>query len=184
MARLALSGRPPVVLTGGLVLREWQDSDVLLMPGLFDDLDVARWTPLESPFDLAAAGRYLAKARAQRATGTALHLAVTTDGTTPLGEVLVFVPPEGSDGHPELAELGYSIGPAYRGRGLALRALALLVAAAPDLGARHFHLLIAPGNAPSRRVAAAAGATRPPGPLAVRESPSGPVELELWELHS
>src|SRR4051812_42060294 len=58
----------PMTLAGsGLRLREWTDADVPVMVELFDDAAVARWTPLASPFDEAAARAYLDRARARRA---------------------------------------------------------------------------------------------------------------------
>lgn len=186
MATLGLGARTIVVRGDGLVLREWRETDLAHLPGLFDDADVARYTPLESPFDDDSAVRYLAKARNQRASDAALHLAVTDagDGTgsnaVPLGEVLLFVPP-GQDG--DVPELGYSVGPAFRGRGLAARATALLVEfAVAELGLRTFRLEITPGNAASEAVAHRLGATRRPGSLTRLDGARGPIELETWDL--
>lgn len=170
----------PVVLRGnGLVLREWTEDDIVRMPALFDNPEVVRWTPLETPFDCAAAARYLAKARATRVERRGLNLAITRDGDEPLGEVLMFR----LDGDATL-ELGYSIGPAHRGAGLAARAVRL---AADEIavrwGVRRFRLMIAPDNAASRRTATAAGAVLLTVPLVTRSGPRGDVELETWELH-
>ncbi|MDQ1635267.1 MAG: hypothetical protein QOJ32_2076 [Frankiaceae bacterium] len=165
----------------GLLLREWREADLGHMPSLFDDPDVARWTPIESPFDADAAARYLAKARDQRSADTALHLVVTTDGETPLGEVLLFVPPGGEEGSPP--ELGYSVSPAARGRGLAARATVLLVEfAVAELGLRTFRLQITPGNAASEAIALRVGAVRRADSLTTVDGARGPVELESWDL--
>ncbi|MGW3645799.1 GNAT family N-acetyltransferase [Streptomyces sp. NPDC000878] len=52
-------------LTGeGLVLREWTEADPPAMADLFDDPEIAHWTPLASPFDPAEA-----RAAVTRATG-------------------------------------------------------------------------------------------------------------------
>lgn len=177
---LGLDARTIVVSGGGLVLREWRETDLASMPMLFDDPDVARWTPLESPFDADSAARYLTKARDQRTADSALHLAVTTDGGTPLGEVLLFVPPGGEALPPEL---GYSVGRIARGRGLAARATALLVEfAVAELGLATFRLQITPGNGTSEAVAVRLGAVRRPDSLATVEGARGPVELETWDL--
>ncbi|WP_405856234.1 GNAT family N-acetyltransferase [Streptomyces sp. NBC_01515] len=41
-------------LTGeDLVLREWTENDLPAMTELFDDPEIAHWTPLASPFDTA-----------------------------------------------------------------------------------------------------------------------------------
>ncbi|MGR6919510.1 hypothetical protein ACU635_35200 [[Actinomadura] parvosata] len=41
-------------------MREWTADDLPVMVELFGDPQVDRWTPLRSPFDLAAAHSYLA----------------------------------------------------------------------------------------------------------------------------
>jgi RimJ/RimL family protein N-acetyltransferase len=182
VAGLGLGARTIVISGDGLVLREWRESDLAFMPGLLDDPDVARWTPLESPFDESSAVRYLAKARDQRAADSALHLVVSVDGETPLGEVLLFVPPGAEEGSPP--ELGYSVGPAARGRGLAARATALLIEfAVAELGLRTFRLQITPGNDASAAVAHRLGGEPQPDSLVTVEGARGPVELETWNLH-
>ena len=80
-----------VLITGdGLTLREWTPADIGVMVELFDEQSIDDWTPLESPFDAAAAGRYLDGAVRMRREGLGIQLAITTDGITPLGEVLLF----------------------------------------------------------------------------------------------
>ena len=169
----------PVVLSGdGLVLREWTEDDLRRMPALFDDPDVVRWTPLETPFDVVAAQRYLEKARSARIERRGLNLAITRDGNEPLGEVLIFR----LDGDATL-ELGYSIGPAHRGAGLAARAVRLAASeVAARWGVRRFRLMIAPENEASRRTATAAGAVLVTVPLVTRAGPRGDVQLETWVL--
>lgn len=46
----------------GVVLREWKDGDLGAMVKLFDDPEVAYWTPLVSPFGPQAARAYLERA--------------------------------------------------------------------------------------------------------------------------
>ena len=169
----------PVVLRGeGLVLREWSEDDLVRMPALFDNPEAVRWTPLETPFDLAAAQRYLDKARAMRTERRGLQLAITEDGGEPLGEVLMFR----LDGDATL-EMGYSIGPAHRGAGLAARATRLAAeAVATRWGVSRFRLMIAPDNAASRRTATAAGAVLLPVALVTRSGPRQSVDLETWEI--
>lgn len=137
-----------LVITGlGLHLREWLDDDLPAMVKLFDDPDVSRWTPLRSPFDDEAARAYLERARA----GRGLQLAITTDGHTPLGEVLLMV----TDGE---AELAYAVGAVHRGQGLAPRAVRLMTAYAYNtLAVQHIVLRIDPANAASESVARATG---------------------------
>lgn len=152
--------RTPV--TGdGLVLRPLARADRPALPALLDDADVARFTPIESPFDDAAAGRYLDRVLGQVERGEAVHLAVTVDGAAPIGEVMAFRPGHpaaGSDDPPGTFELGYVVGPAHRGRGVGSRAVRLLGAAlTTGLGARRLVLRIDDGNVASERLAAACG---------------------------
>jgi RimJ/RimL family protein N-acetyltransferase len=159
----------------GLVLREWTDADVPRMVALFDEPAVAEWTPLESPFDTDAATRYLERAREARGSGRALQLAITTDGVLPLGEVLLFPGPDGT------GELGYAVGAAHRGAGLAARAVTQLREYAEEThGLRRFVLRIAPGNTASARVASACGFRLTAEPPLVREIKGRRTELATW----
>ncbi len=101
----------------GLVLREWVESDLKQMVSLFDDPEVAYRTPVVTPFDRQAAENYLDRARQARDEGTRLHLAVTVDGGLPRGEVIL---------NSATAMIAYMVGAAYRGQGLATRAVRLL----------------------------------------------------------
>jgi RimJ/RimL family protein N-acetyltransferase len=170
----------PIRVVGlGLLLREWEAGDVPAMVELFDDDEVARWTPLASPFDRAAAERYFQRAQERRAQGFSVQLAVTTDGRTPLGELSAFR--RGDDGRE--VELGYAIGASYRGRGLATRSVRLLTGFAyRELEARRVILRIEPGNEASRAVARATGyrlADQPQVP--VTEPDGSEVLLDVWE---
>ncbi|WP_405924586.1 GNAT family N-acetyltransferase [Streptomyces sp. NBC_00035] len=114
-ARLRLSGE-------GVVLREWTENDLPAMTELFDDPEIAHWTPLAAPFDLAAARAYLATARQARVDGLRVQPAVTTDCRPPLGEVLVIY----RNANDRTASLGYSVGAAHRGRRLGSSALTVM----------------------------------------------------------
>lgn len=152
---------PAVVsITGlGLHLREWEDDDVPTMVALFDEPQVDRWTPLHHPFDLAAARAYLDRARTHRAEHRGIQLAVTTDGHTALGEILLFVTgPEGRGSGGPYAELAYAIGSRYRRQRLATRAVRLMTDYAHrTLALEQVVLRINPDNAASTAVARAAG---------------------------
>ncbi|MDI3408010.1 GNAT family N-acetyltransferase [Streptomyces cavernicola] len=165
----------------GLVLREWTEDDLPAMVELFDEPGVAYRTPLASPFDLVAARAYLDRARSTRADGTRIQLAVTEDGATPLGEVLL-----GSLGAERPAgavTLGYAIGAAHRGRRLAARATRLLTEYAhTTLGLDRIRLQIEPDNAASVAVARAAGYRRRADVPPTRGSQKGRTYLlEVWE---
>jgi RimJ/RimL family protein N-acetyltransferase len=166
-----------VLLHGeGLVLREWTDADLAVMVELFDETSVDVWTPLRSPFDLDAARDYLDRADALRASGEALQLAITLDGVTPLGEVLLF----GTE--PGIGELAYAVGVHHRGQRLAARAVTVVMAhGIAELGLQEFHLNVSPQNPASQRVAEACGFELADEPSFVRERKGRRVELVLWK---
>ncbi|MCT9931894.1 GNAT family N-acetyltransferase [Planotetraspora sp. A-T 1434] len=167
-----------VHLTGhGVVLREWTDRDLVAMVGLFDDPAVAYWTPLVSPFDLAAARAYLRRARRARAADERLHLAITTDGHEPRGEVLLSRWVGGEDE----ASIGYSVGAAHRGQGLAIRAVNVLAEfALTTLGLARVLLEIEPGNAASVAVARGAGFHLTDTPPVEEIEKGRPITLLTW----
>jgi RimJ/RimL family protein N-acetyltransferase len=166
-----------IELTGeGLVLRDWTEADLPAMPGLFDHPDIAYWTPIVSPFDDAAARTRLERARKLRTEGVAVLLAVTLDGGAPMGEVMLRRAPEGT-------ELGYAIGPAHRGQGLAVRAVRVMAGyAAEQLGADQVVLELEAENAASIAVATKAGFARLDVPLIEGEEKGRPYALQTWGL--
>ncbi|ACU73682.1 GCN5-related N-acetyltransferase [Catenulispora acidiphila DSM 44928] len=143
---------PTVITADGLILREWTEDDVSVMHELFDDSEVAYWTPLESPFDEAAALRYLRSAQLAKRENKRLHLAITVDGRQALGEILL-----GLTTH----SIGYAVGTAHRGQRLATRALrAVTEYAHSTLDWPEVVLEIEPDNAASVAVARAVGFQR------------------------
>lgn len=174
----SLAPPTPLRLAGcGLQLREWTDEDVPDLVALYDDPEIDRWTPVASPFDTEAALAYLAAARAKRADGHAVQLAVTTDGGTALGEILLFR----SAGDGRDVELAYGVGAAHRGRGLATRSVRLVVEhALRHLGARRAVLRIEAGNAASEGVARSAGFVLTEEEPVVRTAKGRQVVLRTW----
>jgi RimJ/RimL family protein N-acetyltransferase len=168
--RIELSGE-------GLVLRDWTEADLAAMPELFDHPDIAYWTPIVSPFDAAAARARLDRDRQLRAEGTTILLAITVDGGAPLGEVMLRRAPEGT-------ELGYAIGPAHRGQGLAARAVRVMAAYAfEQLGAGQVILELEAENAASVAVANKAGFRLLDVPLITGEEKGRPYALQTWGLN-
>jgi RimJ/RimL family protein N-acetyltransferase len=172
-----------ITITGlGLTLREWTDADIPAMAELFDDPDVDRFTPLRAPFDLAAARAYLQTARQTRAEGGRLQLAITTDGHTPQGEILLFRA-RGSDLTPDTAdtaELAYAIGPRHRHQRLATRAVRLITDYAyTTLGFTAVVLHIAAANTASIAVAHATGFRLTPEPPLTLDTARDP--LMTWQ---
>ncbi|WP_030906544.1 GNAT family N-acetyltransferase [Streptomyces sp. NRRL F-5126] len=169
-ARIDLSGE-------GLVLRDWTETDLPAMPGLFDHPDIAYWTPMASPFDAAAARARLDRDRRLRSEGTAILLAITVDGRTPLGEVMLRRAPEGT-------ELGYAIGPAHRGKGLAARAVRVMAAYAfEQLGVDQVILELEPENAASVAVATRTGFAPLDVELIRGVEKGRPYALQTWGLN-
>ncbi|MEU1482017.1 hypothetical protein [Streptomyces sp. NPDC005760] len=74
----------------GVRLRAWADTDLADLVAPYDDPEMARWTPVASPFDLDTGRACLAGAREGQAEGRKVRLAIATDGTPPRGEVLLF----------------------------------------------------------------------------------------------
>ncbi|AWS40426.1 GNAT family N-acetyltransferase [Streptosporangium sp. 'caverna'] len=146
---------PDIRLSGlGIHLREWTDEDLPVMVALFDEPQVARWTPLRSPFDFDAAQEYLSQSRRARAADRGMQLAITRDGGEAQGEVLLFRTAD----EPGVAELAYAIGAQHRRERLAARAVELMAGyARTSLGMRGLVLRIDPANAASVAVAQATG---------------------------
>jgi RimJ/RimL family protein N-acetyltransferase len=164
-------GGPAVRLVGdGLVLREWERGDLAAMVELFDDPEVAYWTPLVTPFDLDAAQAYLDRAQSDNGR---VHLAITTDGERPLGEVML---------SQEAAIIGYLVGASFRGRGLAARAVKLMTDYAHRVaGLPRVILEIEPANDASNGVARRAGYQLTDLPLNVVTDKGREVSLRTWE---
>ncbi|MEC4020399.1 GNAT family N-acetyltransferase [Streptomyces sp. H27-D2] len=167
---------PDRILTGfGLHLRGWTEQDLPAMVELFDEPEIARWTPMPSPFGPAEARERLAGGRADPAR---IPFAITEDGTAPRGEGLVIR--TGHDGYD--AELGYVIGARYRGQGLAVRALRLLTDYAHvTLGLDRLALRIEEENTASCAVARSAGYRLTDDEPVVRGSRDKPVILRTWQ---
>jgi len=168
----------PLRLTGdGIVLREWRPEDLDALVTMLDEPDIARWTPMPSPFDTEAGIAYLKRAYQGRVSGRRIQLAVTADGGEPLGEVLLF------GAGAEEVELGYLIGEPHRRRGLASGALSLLSTYAQGtLNLSRLVLRIDPRNTASTSVARRCGYRLTGEAPILQEGPWGPTSLDTWEL--
>lgn len=82
---------------------------------------------------------------------------------------------------PEGTELGYAVGPAHRGQGLAARAVRVMAAYAfEQLGARQVILELEAENAASVAVATKAGFHLLDVPLITGEEKGRPYALQTW----
>ncbi|WP_329035664.1 GNAT family N-acetyltransferase [Streptomyces sp. NBC_01725] len=169
----------PLPAGEGLQLREWTEADAPALSALFDEPEMDRWTPLRAPFDETAARAYVTRAHERRAAGQALQLAITTDGHTPMGEVLLFL----AAGDGSEVELAYGIGALHRRRGLASRAVRLVLPHAfHDTRVRRAVLRIEPDNTASAAVARKTGFQLTDEPPVIRENEPRSVTLQTWEL--
>jgi RimJ/RimL family protein N-acetyltransferase len=169
--------RLPVVLRShGLVLREWTIEDAPTTVALFDTPDMNRWTPLTSPFDLGAALAYVEAAHRLRRERGILQLAVTEDGSRPVGEVLLF--PGDAD---DVVELAYAVGAPFQGNGVGRRCVSAALRLAVAAGLGRARLVIATGNLPSQRVAVATGFQRTDAPLTERRRKGFVLTMATWE---
>jgi RimJ/RimL family protein N-acetyltransferase len=180
---MTTSGRLPypIALTeDGIQLREWRDEDLEDLVQLLDEPDIARWTPMPSPFDREAGVAYLKRAKQSRTSGQRIQLAIVADGR-PVGEVLLF----GLDDGLREAELGYLVGAAHRRHGHASAALSLLSGyARGELKLSRLLLRIDPANTASCAVARRCGYRLTGEPPILQEGPYGPSSLDTWELVS
>lgn len=168
---------PVLLRRDGLVVREWTSQDVPALMELFDTPEMDRRTPYPSPFDEAAAASYLSSARDMRTKRGALQLAITEDGTAPLGEVVIF--PTEVDGE---VEIGYGVGERHAGRGVARRAVRIALDLARNSGADSAVLQIAVDNGGSQRVATVTGfVLQEERGLIVRHRKGQVVRLAVWQ---
>ncbi|MFF2132077.1 GNAT family N-acetyltransferase [Streptomyces olivochromogenes] len=157
----------------GLLLREWTSDDLAVMQELFDDPDVAYRTPLESPFDQAAAVRYLHSAQRTRRDNDRIHLAITTDGCQALGEILL---------NRATGGIGYIVGATHRGQGLAARSLRMMTDFAhTTAGLPRVILEIELDNHPSIAVARSAGFRQSNSPHETVTDKGRTYDLLTWE---
>ncbi|MFI1580356.1 GNAT family N-acetyltransferase [Embleya sp. NPDC020630] len=166
------------VVAPGIHLREWTDADLPSLVELFDETEMARWTPLASPFDVEAARAFLAKVRRTRAEQRAIQPAVTVDGGRPCGAVMLFV---GDETVGDCAELAYGIGAGHRGLGLAAKSVRLMTEYAyHPVGVPEVVLRIPADNVASIGVARATGFVRADAPPVGRDRRGVELELDLW----
>lgn len=158
-----------------LILRPWRRDDLPAMVEMFDTAEMDRRTPLESPFDLAAAERYLRHAEQAITDATMVQVAITEDGEVPMGDLLTFAHRDG-----DALELAYGVGAAYRGRSLTVRAVRAILAPAAEAGFVTAALLIAANNAPSEHVARRTGFRLVDTPLVRKQRKGMVLDLCTW----
>jgi [ribosomal protein S5]-alanine N-acetyltransferase len=143
---------------GTVRLRPWRDADVADLVAACRDPEIPRWTVVPSPYSAPDARAFVAGQNERLSRGEAAPFAVVgAEGGEFLGSVEITL----LDRRSGRGEIGYWVAPWARRRGVALRAVRLVSGwALSDLGLERLELLIEPENAPSQRVAEAAGFVR------------------------
>ncbi len=156
-APVPLSYPDPPLGDGAVALRPWQDADLDVMVAICSDPDVARFTRVPDPYSEADARAWIDAQPGRLEAGEGVTFAIVAGGGAPVGSVGLRIDP--SDG--DIAEAGYMVAPAARGRGLATAALRLASGwALRDLGVARVQLTTHLDNAASQRVAERAGFRR------------------------
>jgi RimJ/RimL family protein N-acetyltransferase len=147
----------PPLADGELRVRPWRAEDAAALALAWADPEVARWTGVPAACDEAAARRWIDGDAARRAAGRSLDLVVEVDGAV-AGEVGLVGPGLLRPG--ASVEIGWWVGPAHRGRGLATRAVRLVAAwAVEELDRPVLEAVCDPANPASAAVARRAGFT-------------------------
>jgi RimJ/RimL family protein N-acetyltransferase len=155
-SRVVLPGEP--IVNEATSLRPWRDTDVADLVTICQDLEIARWTRVPSPYRETDARAFLLHRYELIHEGLSAPFAVVaTDG----GELLGAVALTRIDWPNLRAEIGYWLGAHARGQGHATRAVGALTRwGFGTLGLERITLLAATINAPSQAVAERAGFSR------------------------
>lgn len=148
--------QPVVLIDGTITLRPWRPDDWRAVFDACQDEQIARFVPIPLPYTEDAAHGFISRCEDEWANGRERPFAIA-DATT--DEVLGAITRHAPSGH--RAEFGYWVAPGARGRGVATRALRLIVdwtLATTDLV--RLDLYTHPENHASGRVALGAGFVR------------------------
>ena len=158
---------PPIVppdppLSDGVVtLRPFSEDDIPAMVVALQDPEISRWTAtIPYPYHEHHAREFIGSHPGALADGRGANFVITNAGDGRLlGAVGMEV--EGHGGSGADAEVGYWVAAAERGRGVATRAVGLMVGwLRRDLGMAEIALHTFPGNVASERVAEKSGFVR------------------------
>ncbi len=151
---------PERPLTDGIVvLRLPREADAPAIAAACRDPEIARWIPVPVPYHLEDARAFVASAGEGWTSGREPTFVVAEAATRALaGAIALHRHPD----EPGKAAVGYWLAPGARGRGLATRAVRLVVDWAFGLepGLARMELLTLVGNEASGRVALRSGFTR------------------------
>lgn len=139
---------PPIapLQTPRLCVREIRDDDLADLMAVSGDPEVTHFLPYATWQSADDARAWLGRVQALVAGGGACQLVMALHDGPVIGTVLLFRHDEGS----RRAEIGYAMGRAHQGRGLAAEAVGAVVAHAFDgLGLHRLEAEVNPDNAPS-----------------------------------
>lgn len=137
-----------------MTLRPWRESDIPAIARACQDPEIPRWTNVPSPYTEEHARDFVTHGVPGRAYDLQLAI-VDAESDEPLGSIGLFANREG------VGEVGYWVAAPARGRGVAVRALRLVVAwGFEERRYARIQLHTLPGNTASERVAEKAGFTR------------------------
>jgi RimJ/RimL family protein N-acetyltransferase len=178
-APVPLSYPDPPLGEGAIGLRPWGDADLDVMVAICRDPDVARFTRVPAPYSEADARAWIDAQPGRLEAGEGVTLVITSNGGAPLGSIGLRVDP----GDRDIAEAGYMVAAAARGRGLATTALRLVSRwAVGELGIARVHLTAHVDNPASQRVAERAGFRREGVLRAWEEIRGERVDLVMFSL--
>jgi RimJ/RimL family protein N-acetyltransferase len=170
----------PALADDVVALRAWTPEDVPWITEACQDPAIARFTRVPVPYTEDDARDFVQGAAAGRATGEALALAIVDAGD---GEPLGSVGLQRFAWEHARGEIGYWVGAAARGRGVAARATRLLARWAFDaLELSRVELLAAEPNAASQRVAERAGFRREGTLRSAWQLKEGRVDMAVFSL--
>jgi RimJ/RimL family protein N-acetyltransferase len=155
--RLTPPARP--LCDGVVLLRPWQEADAPAIAEACRDEEIARWLDsVPQPYTQADARAYIALSRRGWKERTLAAFAITDAAS---GEVLGSVGVSVVDADQAVAEIGYWVKRAARGRGAATRAVRLASRwALAECGVQRLQLRADVHNLASQKVAERAGFTR------------------------
>ena len=176
-APVPLDHPDPPLADGVVALRPWSADDLAAFVAMHDDPDVARFTPLASPYTEAHGRAWLTAEPGRRIAGDELALAVHAAGGGAVGSIGLRPDPDDR----EIVEVGYVVAAHARGRGVATRAVRLAVGWAIETWRpERMQLTTTIDNAASHRVAERAGFRREGVLRAWAANRGRRVDLVMW----
>jgi RimJ/RimL family protein N-acetyltransferase len=172
----------PPLRDGEVLLRLARDEDAVAQSSWGEDEEILRWTQVPRGNTVEAARSWIAAREAERRSGRQLFLTIADPES---GEVLGACDLRRPGEDPLVGEVGFVLAAPARGRGVATRALRLLVRRAlTDLGMRRVQALVHPDNHRSLAVVERAGFRRERLARGQRRTEHGPEDRVVLAVHA